>query len=295
MLFAGNGIKVEMDQKLCHGAHSMWLRFLNSRIAGKMTCFARGEVSFWPKADMPRQLGDVCFWTRSGLRRFHITAMALGCLIKPARRVCRLRWRCRSTRGQRRAGPGRSIWRVPDGLGSAAARPWAASWIAVLRRSSIVIWLSPSARSQLGGGWSRDHALSLAYFSNTSRLYSARTAFREICPFRSLAIFKRSGSVGARDFRLNLAKNLVAGPGVLPNRLSNNPIVTSLVRDMFREPLYCALGTDGPQHHGISRDGCRHPRHCNRDAGRQSTSAARFIAGPSGFFTLTQCGQRPPR
>jgi hypothetical protein len=36
------------------------------------------------------------------------TTPALGCLIKPARRVCRLRWRCRSTRGQRRAGPGRS-------------------------------------------------------------------------------------------------------------------------------------------------------------------------------------------
>jgi len=110
----------------------------------------------------------------------------------------------------------------------------------------------------------------------------------------SLAIFKRSGSVGARDFRLNLAKNLVAGPGVLPNRLSNNPIVTSLVRDMFREPLYCALGTDGPQHRGISRDGCRHPHRCNRDAGRQSTSA-RFIAGLFGFFTLTQCRHRPPR
>ena len=117
-----------------------------------------------------------------------------------------------------------------------------------------VIFPSPSARSQLGGGWSRDHALSLAYFSKTSRLYSARTAFRETCPFRSL---KRSGSVGACDFRLNLAKNLVAGRGVLPNRLSNNPTVTSLVRDMFREPVYCALGTDGPQHHGISRDGCR--------------------------------------
>src|SRR6516225_6449227 len=36
-------------------------------------------------------------------------APALGCLIKPARRVFRLRRRCRSTRGQRRAGPGRSI------------------------------------------------------------------------------------------------------------------------------------------------------------------------------------------
>src|SRR5262249_5705164 len=116
---------------------------------------------------------------------------------------------------------------------------------------------SPSARSRLGGGWPRDHALSLAYFSKTSRLSSARTALREICPFRSLAIFKRSGSVGARDFRSNLAKNLVAGPAVLPNRLPNNPIVTSLVRDMFREPLYRAFGADGPQHHGISRDGCR--------------------------------------
>jgi hypothetical protein len=30
---------------------------------------------------------------------------------------------------------------------------------------------------------------------------------------------------------LNLAKNFLAGPGVLPNRLSNNPIVSSLVRD----------------------------------------------------------------
>src|SRR6516225_896449 len=36
-------------------------------------------------------------------------APALGCLIKPARRVFRLRRRCRSTRGQRRAGPGQSI------------------------------------------------------------------------------------------------------------------------------------------------------------------------------------------
>src|SRR6516225_10020782 len=135
----------------------------------------------------------------------------------------------------------------PTGRPSAhATTTWPASWIAVLRRSSIVIWLSPSA-PQPGGGWSRDHALSLAYFSKTSRLYSARTAFRETCPFRSL---KRSGSVGACDFRLNLAKNLVAGRGVLPNRLSNNPTVTSLVRDMFREPVYCALGTDGPQHHG---------------------------------------------
>jgi hypothetical protein len=35
MLFDGNGVKVEMDQKLCHGAHSIWLRFLNSRKAGK--------------------------------------------------------------------------------------------------------------------------------------------------------------------------------------------------------------------------------------------------------------------
>jgi hypothetical protein len=81
--------------------------------------------------------------------------------------------------------------------------------------------LSPiSTRRQMASGY---HALSLAYFSKTSRLYSACTAFREICPFRSLAIFKRSGSVGARDFRLNLAKNFRAGPGVLPNRLSNNP------------------------------------------------------------------------
>ena len=156
--------------------------------------------------------------------------------------------------------------------------------------------IRPAPRSsRLRPRWPRDHALSLAYFSKTSRVYSACITFREICPFRSLAIFKRSGSVGARDFRLNLAKNLVAGPGVLPNRRSNNPIVTSLVRDMFREPLYCALGTDGPQHRGISRDVCRHPRRCNRDAGRQSTSAARFIAGLFGFFTLTQCRHRPPR
>src|SRR6516164_5283785 len=47
---------------------------------------------------------------------------ALGCLIKPARRVFRLRRRCRSTTGQRRAGPGRSIGRVPDAPGSVAAR-----------------------------------------------------------------------------------------------------------------------------------------------------------------------------
>ena len=161
--------------------------------------------------------------------------------------------------------------------------------------SKLLAFLRLQPELDQPGGWPWDHALSLAYFSKTSRLYSARTAFREICPFRSLAIFKRSGSVGARDFRLNLAKNLVAGPGVLPNRLSNNPIVTSLVRDMFREPLYCALGTDGPQHRGISRDVCRHPRRCNRDAGRQSTSAARFIAGLFGFFTLTQCRHRPPR
>jgi hypothetical protein len=105
--------------------------------------------------------------------------------------------------------------------------------------------ISSSDPELAGRGWSWDHALSLAYFSKINRLYSACTAFREICPFRSLAIFKRSGSVGARDFRLNLAKNLVAGPGVLPNRLSNNPIVSSLVRDMFREPLYSALGIDG--------------------------------------------------
>src|SRR6516162_10130450 len=125
------------------------------------------------------------------------------------------------------------------------------------RISAKVIFCGRSIIASRSRRPDRDHALSLAYFSKTRRLYSARTAFREICPFRSLAIFKRSGSVGARDFRLNLAKNLVAGPGVLPNRLPNNPIVTSLVRDMFREPLYC--GTDGSQHHGISRDGCRHP------------------------------------
>src|SRR5690348_12290089 len=49
-------------------------------------------------------------------------APALGYLIKPARRVFRLRWRCRSTRGQRRAGPARSIERVPDVPDSVAAR-----------------------------------------------------------------------------------------------------------------------------------------------------------------------------
>ena len=66
MLFAGNGVKVEMDQNLCHGAHSMWLRFLNSRIAGKMRCFARGQVSFWPVADMTEDGSDVRFWGESG-------------------------------------------------------------------------------------------------------------------------------------------------------------------------------------------------------------------------------------
>src|SRR6516225_10552009 len=117
----------------------------------------------------------------------------------------------------------------PTGRPSAhATTTWPASWIAVLRRSSIVIWLSPSA-PQPGGGWSRDHALSLAYFSKISRLYSACTAFREICPFRSLAIFRRSGSVGARDFRLNLAKSFLAGPEVLPIRMSKNPIVSSRI------------------------------------------------------------------
>ena len=126
----------------------------------------------------------------------------------------------------------------------------------------IVVRATIAHAADRSGGWSRDHALSLAYFSKTSRLYSACTALREICPFRSLAIFKRSGSVGTRDFRLNLEKNLVAGPGVLPNRLSNNPIVTSLVRDMFREPLYCVLGTDGyfsclQGSVGTGVDGCR--------------------------------------
>ena len=93
--------------------------------------------------------------------------------------------------------------------------------------------IRPAPRSsRLRPRWPRDHALSLAYFSKTSRVYSACIAFREICPFRTLAILKRSGSVGARDF-LNLA--ILAGPGLLPNRLSNNPIVSSLARDMFRE------------------------------------------------------------
>jgi hypothetical protein len=45
--------------------------------------------------------------------------------------------------------------------------------------------------------------------------------------FRSLAIFRRSGSVGARDFRLNLAKSGVPGADVLPNSRSNHPIVSS--------------------------------------------------------------------
>src|SRR3954447_2624856 len=66
----------------------------------------------------------------------------------------------------------------------------------------------------------RNQALSCEYFSRTSRLYSSLTALREICPFRSLAIFRRSGSVGARDFLLNLAKSWLAGPGVLPNSRS---------------------------------------------------------------------------
>ena len=71
----------------------------------------------------------------------------------------------------------------------------------------------------------RNHALSWAYFSKSSRLYSSRTALREMRPLRSLAIFRRSGSVGARvTLLLNLASRL-AGSGVLPNRRSNHPIV----------------------------------------------------------------------
>src|ERR1700744_3619789 len=88
-----------------------------------------------------------------------------------------------------------------------------------------LVFLSPIFTKATDG---RHHALSLAYFSRTSRLYSACTAFREICPFRSLAIFKRSGSVGARDFRLNLAKNLLAGPGELPTRLAIYRCLSSL-------------------------------------------------------------------
>src|SRR5215471_8411197 len=38
-----------------------------------------GAVHTWPLADMPRQLGDVCFRMKDGLRRFHITAKARGC------------------------------------------------------------------------------------------------------------------------------------------------------------------------------------------------------------------------
>lgn len=72
----------------------------------------------------------------------------------------------------------------------------------------------------------RHQDLSCAYFSNSSRLYSSLTALRETCPLRSLAIFRRSGSVGARDFRLNLAKSRVAGADVLPNSRSNHPIVS---------------------------------------------------------------------
>jgi hypothetical protein len=71
------------------------------------------------------------------------------------------------------------------------------------------------------------HDLSCAYFSRSSRLYSSLTALFETCPFRSLAIFRRSGSVGARDFRLNLARSGVAGADVLPNSPSNHPIVSS--------------------------------------------------------------------
>jgi hypothetical protein len=73
----------------------------------------------------------------------------------------------------------------------------------------------------------RSQDLSCAYFSKSSRLYSSLTALREICLFRSLAIFRRSGSVGARDFRLNLAKSGVPGAEVLPNSRSNHPIVSS--------------------------------------------------------------------
>jgi hypothetical protein len=72
-------------------------------------------------------------------------------------------------------------------------------------------------------------SLSCAYFSKISRLYSSLTALREMCPFRSLAIFRRSGSVGARDFLLNLAKSWLVGPGVLPNSRSNHPMVSSPV------------------------------------------------------------------
>ena len=75
----------------------------------------------------------------------------------------------------------------------------------------------------------RNQALSCEYFSKTSRLYSSLTALREICPFRSLAIFRRSGSVGACDFLLNLARNWPVGPGVFPNSRSNHPIVSSPV------------------------------------------------------------------
>jgi DNA invertase Pin-like site-specific DNA recombinase len=41
MLFAGNGVKVEMDQKLCHGAHSMWLRF---QMCGVFAEFERAMI-----------------------------------------------------------------------------------------------------------------------------------------------------------------------------------------------------------------------------------------------------------
>ncbi|MHC2392525.1 hypothetical protein ACVIU7_008382 [Bradyrhizobium liaoningense] len=72
-----------------------------------------------------------------------------------------------------------------------------------------------------------NHDLSCAYFSKTSRSYSSRTALRETCPFRSLAIFRRSGSVGALDVRLNLAKNRVGADDVLPNSRSNHSMVSS--------------------------------------------------------------------
>jgi hypothetical protein len=72
-----------------------------------------------------------------------------------------------------------------------------------------------------------NHDLSCSYFSRSSRLYSSLTAFREICPLRVLAICRRSGSVGARDFRLNLTKSLAVGEDALPNSRSNHPMMSS--------------------------------------------------------------------
>jgi hypothetical protein len=116
----------------------------------------------------------------------------------------------------------------------------------------------------------RNQDLSCAYFSKSSRLYSSLTALREICRFRSLAIFRRSESVGARDSRLNLAKSRVAGVDVLPNSRSNHPIVSSRT-DRGYNTITMNLGVKGtvPLHLFESL-----PPHGPRDAVRMSVRAA---------------------